>query len=183
MRCVQDSCEVLNAPVTSPLTAELIFQSRLAWDQWQKVTCTHLKHTHSHFTYASTQTPLLPHTISHMHSTNANEKQIQNTHIHKDSASWINTLGYNPRDEPYGTSISSSITQSQKMAGSLSVSVCVCVRDKVSSSFVCIACHKMAGSLSVCVCMTVCVICSHWSQETAVHMHLSPCVRCLFAHI
>lgn len=189
--------------VTSPLTAEWLFQSRPVCNQWQKVTHTPPTRTltadwyttHSHIHMHQDRPMYAP----HIHS---NAKQIQNTHAKTDTHSWINTLGHNPRDEPYGTSIGSSITQSQKMAGLLRVCVIVsllCVLHvssylKVMNTFprstICMAwSHWNCVSFwCPCVCMMVCMcvcaqIYSHWLQEAAVCVHVSPCVRGLFAHI
>ncbi len=138
MRFVQDSGEALNTLVTSPLTAEWLFQSRLACNQWQKVTHTpptrtltadwYTTHSHMHMHRDRSMYTTL-HNQSHTYILIQNMHAYTKTHTH----SWINTLGHNPRDEPYGTSIGSSITQSQKMAGSLRVCVCD------SFSLVCIA--------------------------------------------
>lgn len=66
---------------------------------------------------------------THIHP---NATHIQNTHMSAytktQTHSWINTLGHNPREEPYGTSIGSSITQSQ-IYGRVTQGVSVC--DKV----------------------------------------------------
>lgn len=147
-------------------------------------------------------------------SVHANDKQKQHKcvcthahgHKHTDKKtriqSWINKSGYNLSNEPYGTSMGSSITLSNKMAGSLSVcvSVCVCVdrwvADRVSSSPVCTACQlifkgykygllplKLCIILAsvcvydrVCACVCVCVfqVYSHWLNEPAVCEHVSP---------
>lgn len=138
MRFVQCSGEMPNASVTSPLTAEWLFQSRPACNQWQKVT--HTPQTRAFMDELILNASMHTHVsrlvcigCAHIHS---DAKQIQNKHMSAYTETgihwWINTLGHNPRDEPYGTSIGSSITQSQKMAGSLWLCVSVWVWDKVS---------------------------------------------------
>lgn len=137
MRFVQDSGEALNAPVTSPLTAEWLFLSRPACNQWQKVTHTHSSNVHTQdtlihnpftHTHTSRQTGYTSqHNPSHTLTTECKiDRKHTHTHTGTHTHSRINRLGHNPGDEPYGTSIGSSITQSQKMAGSLCLYACGC---------------------------------------------------------
>lgn len=114
---------------------------------------------------AESRADAAPHTRMHALRTTRLHKKSSQLHTHNqrhaqymlmtkkrhtfthERAPEIDKSGYNLRDEPYGTSMDSSITQSKEMAGSLltDVSVCVCIcvglRDRVSSSPVCTLCQ------------------------------------------
>lgn len=87
---------------------------------------------HTHAPNTHTYTDRLINTFMHIHALIfiycALHIQMQNrynTHTH----CWINTLGHNPKEEPYGTSIYSSYKN-----GRVNQGVCVFVRQ---SEFVC----------------------------------------------
>lgn len=98
--------------------ALLVINDRRSRTRLQRTHSRQIDTQHIH-TYTFIKTDGLVQSVTHIYIL-MQKRYKTRTCIHAQTGmrSWINTLGHHPRDEPYGTSISSSITQSQKMAGS-----------------------------------------------------------------